>query len=122
MKRKTLAFLFFGMAALAVAATGFLMTSPADAGGCSDCFGPTRTITGHGSGDDCSEALMEAESDAYLGAFHPGCFPCQTTNGPQSCAMPSCYPGSCPPNSFSATFTLNYKCQSCDIGPIDPLP
>ena len=117
MKRKTLTFLFIGVAALAVLAAGSFLTPPVDAGGCTTCGGQTLTVTGHGSGDSCSEALDQAETDAIQKSFAgaPACVPCQTSNGPQSCATPSCYPGPCPPNSYSATFTLHYQCRSCEF-------
>ncbi|MBZ0115311.1 MAG: hypothetical protein K8J08_22850 [Thermoanaerobaculia bacterium] len=121
MKRKTLTFLFFGVAALVVAVTATLITPSASAG-CTACGGPTLTVAGHGSGSSCAEALDEAQSDATQKSFAgaPACVPCQTSSGPQSCSTPSCYPGACPPNSFHATYTLNYKCRSCEFERPDP--
>jgi hypothetical protein len=124
MNRKTLTFLFFGAAALAVVAASTLVTSSTDAfGGCTACGGPTLTVTGHGSGNNCSEALQDAESDAIQQSFAdaPDCLPCQTSSGPQACFTPSCS-GACPPNSYHASFTLNYKCRTCEFGPIGPPP
>ncbi len=123
MKRKTLAFLILGAAVLAVLAAGSLLTPTVDATGCGPCGGATRSVTGHGSGNNCSEALDAAENDAITKSFAgtPSCFPCQTFSGPQACFTPQCYPGPCPPNSYSASFTLNYKCRACDLGPLDPL-
>jgi hypothetical protein len=123
MKRKPLAFLFVGVAALAVAAAFTLVIPPADAVvGCTACTGPTRTVTGQGSGDDCAEALQQAQADAIQKSFAdtPACYPCQSSSGVESCAQPSCS-GPCPPSSYSATFSLSYKCQYCDFGPLDPL-
>jgi hypothetical protein len=125
MKRKTLTLLLVGAAALAVLAGGSLLTPTVDAsGGCGPCGGATRSVTGNGSGNNCSEALDAAEDDAVIKSFagFPTCSPCQTSTGIQHCAMPSCYPGPCPPNSYNASSTLYYKCQACDIGPLDPLP
>jgi hypothetical protein len=121
MKHKTLTFLFFGVAALAFAVAFTLITPSADAG-CTACGGPTLTVTGHGSGNSCAEALDAAETDATQQSFAnaPACVPCQTSNGVYSCSTPSCYPGACPPNSFHATFNLSYKCRSCEFERPDP--
>jgi hypothetical protein len=118
MKRKILTFFFFGLAALAAAAAT-LITPTADAV-CTACGGPTLTVTGHGSGNSCAEALSQAQSDATQKSFAgaPACIPCQTSNGLQSCSTPSCS-GACPPNSYHAAFELNYKCRSCEREPPD---
>lgn len=121
MKRKILTLLALGAAALAVVAFT-LDTAPVDAqSGCTDCGGPTLSVTGQGSGDSCAEALDNAETDALLEAFGTpaGCRPCQTSSGIQSCSVPSCV-GTCPPNSYHATYTLNYKCRYCDFDPEIP--
>jgi len=85
---------------------------------CGPCGGPVQTATGGGSGNNCSQALDEAYDDALTKAYSGGaaCSPCQVTNGYQSCSLPSCYPGPCPPGSYRATWTLNYKCETCDPG------
>jgi hypothetical protein len=116
MKRTVLTFLLTAGAALALAIGSSLLTAPADAlGGCSACIGPVHTVTGHGAGNNCSQALANAQADAaaltWAGA--PACTPCQISDGPQACSVPSCYPGACPPNAYHASWALNYKCKTC---------
>ncbi|MCH9651822.1 MAG: hypothetical protein K0U98_26575 [Deltaproteobacteria bacterium] len=122
MNHRNFTFLVLGVAVLAVIAAATLIVPPVEAGGCSSCGGPTRTVVGQGSGNSCTEAGQRAEADANQKAFAdlPACLPCQTSAGPMSCSTPSCFPGPCPPNSYNASLTLQYKCKSCDPGMFDP--
>ena len=120
MRRTTLSFLIALGTAAALAFAGFLLTAPADAGNeCGPCGGPTMTVTGHGTGNNCSQALKDAYGDALDQAWAgaPACTPCQLSNGPQACAVPSCAPGPCPPGAYRGSWTLSFKCQACEIGP-----
>jgi hypothetical protein len=121
MKRKILTLLALGVAALAVLTLGLDPSSVDAQSGCTDCEGPVRTVTGQGSGNSCGEALDNAETDAIQQAFNSpsGCRPCQTSTGTLSCYGPSCS-GACPPNSYNASYTLNYKCRYCDFSPERP--
>ena len=119
MNRKTMTYLIATLVTLGLATVFVLVLAPVEAGGeCSPCNGPVQSVSGRGSGNNCTEAANNAYTDAMNQAMSgaPSCTPCQLSNGPISCAMPSCYPGPCPPNSVSSTWTLNFKCESCDPG------
>ncbi len=108
-----------GIAALALAATLCLtlVGGSAKASGpeCGPCGGPRNTVSGHGTGSDCSQALDNAYDDAVLKAHQggPSCAPCQLSNGPLACYAIDSWPQ---PGGYGATWTLYYHCQSCDPG------
>lgn len=105
-------------ALLAVTVAGFVATVPADE--CGPCGGPLESVTGHGNGFSCSEALTEAYADALAQAYQGGasCEPCQIASGPSSCYLIDYYP-SRPPGAptHGAAQTLYHRCRTCSPGP-----
>ncbi len=95
-------------ALLLLVATG-AGVAPAAAGDCGPCLGPQQTVTGHGSGSDCAQALDAARRDAYVQAFEdaPACTPCQITAGPRGCFVAA---GG---GYYVGAWTLHYDCKTC---------
>ncbi len=113
MKRTTLATLIFGVMALALGMVALFSPTPACADDeCGPCGGPLQTVSGQGTGSSCNAALSVAYDDALQAAWAgaPECSPCQLSNGPKACYLPS---GG---GSYGATWTLRYRCESCDPG------
>jgi len=118
MKRKVRNLAILVSALLAVAAAGFFASVPADE--CGPCGGPLQSVSGHGDGFSCSEALNEAHADAIAKAYQGGasCEPCQITTGSSACYAIDYYPTR-PPGAptYGATQTLHHRCVSCSPGP-----
>jgi len=84
------------------------LPTPLSAGECGPCGGPVQTVTGHGNGSSCAQALNLAYQNALSMAHQGGtsCSPCNFSNGPQGCFVSSA--------GVTGAYTLYYQCQSCN--------
>ncbi len=104
-----------GVAALAVAAILCLAlageSAKAQGSECGSCNGRLNSVTGSGTGTNCSQALANAHDDALDQAYDgdPSCWPCQISNGSQACYAIDSIP---PTNLVGATWTLYYRCET----------